>query len=120
MATIRLLPISDLRYLECLDAFFTELASGLTKLLRFRSSVIQSQTVSALSRVRHQQSVPFVRVRLRLKAESLSRRAKRVLGRQNILPTPWLTERHGYDPTFNKAASFPKLGHSVANRLCTF
>ena len=22
-----------------------------------------------------------------------------VLGRQNILPTPWLTERHGYDPT---------------------
>ena len=23
-----------------------------------------------------------------------------VLGRQNILPTPWLTERHGYDPTF--------------------
>ena len=32
------------------------------------------------------------------------RRAKQVggqavLGRQNILPTPWLTERHGYDPT---------------------
>ena len=23
-----------------------------------------------------------------------------VLGRQNILPTPWLTERHGYDPTW--------------------
>ena len=23
-----------------------------------------------------------------------------VLGRQNILPTPWLTERHGYDPTY--------------------
>ncbi len=22
-----------------------------------------------------------------------------VLGRQNISPTPWLTERHGYDPT---------------------
>ena len=22
-----------------------------------------------------------------------------VLVRQNILPTPWLTERHGYDPT---------------------
>ena len=25
-----------------------------------------------------------------------------VLGRQNILPTPWLTERHGYDPTSGK------------------
>ena len=24
-----------------------------------------------------------------------------VLGRQNILPTPWLTERHGYDPTWD-------------------
>ena len=23
-----------------------------------------------------------------------------VLGRQNISPTPWLTERHGYDPTY--------------------
>ena len=28
-----------------------------------------------------------------------SRRGQAVLGRQNILPTPWLTERHGYDPT---------------------
>ena len=26
-----------------------------------------------------------------------------VLGRQNILPTPWLTERHGYDPTWVNA-----------------
>ncbi|MDQ7978924.1 PTS sugar transporter subunit IIA [Paraburkholderia sp. SARCC-3016] len=26
-----------------------------------------------------------------------------VLGRQNILPTPWLTERHGYDPTSSDA-----------------
>ena len=25
-----------------------------------------------------------------------------VLGRQNILPTPWLTERHGYDPTWQR------------------
>ena len=25
-----------------------------------------------------------------------------VLGRQNILPTPWLTERHGYDPTSSR------------------
>ena len=32
-----------------------------------------------------------------------------VLGRQNILPTPWLTERHGYDPTF---ADFPYLHYS--------
>ena len=24
-----------------------------------------------------------------------------VLGIQNILPTPWLTERHGYDPTYH-------------------
>ncbi len=23
-----------------------------------------------------------------------------VLGRQGILSTPWLTERHGYDPTY--------------------
>ena len=36
-------------------------------------------------------------------AEPVFTRAKvggqAVLGRQNILPTPWLTERHGYDPT---------------------
>ncbi len=25
-----------------------------------------------------------------------------VLGRQEIYSTPWLTERHGYDPTWNK------------------
>ena len=24
-----------------------------------------------------------------------------VLGRQDASPTPWLTERHGYDPTWN-------------------
>ena len=28
-----------------------------------------------------------------------------VLGRQNILPTPWLTERHGYDPTLKVLTS---------------
>ncbi len=28
-----------------------------------------------------------------------SRRAKAVLGRQGFGRTPWLTERHGYDPT---------------------
>ena len=28
-----------------------------------------------------------------------------VLGRQNILPTPWLTERHGYDPTSGVSAA---------------
>ena len=26
--------------------------------------------------------------------------AKRVLGRQSLVSTPWLTERHGYDPTW--------------------
>ena len=36
-----------------------------------------------------------------------------VLGRQNILPTPWLTERHGYDPTF------PYLHSSIDQRLLT-
>ena len=30
--------------------------------------------------------------------ERLSRRPA-VLGRQHLKPTPWLTERHGYDPT---------------------
>ncbi|WP_423812125.1 alpha/beta fold hydrolase [Pseudomonas aeruginosa] len=28
-----------------------------------------------------------------------------VLGRQSIKPTPWLTERHGYDPTSRKGSS---------------
>ncbi len=28
-----------------------------------------------------------------------------VLGRQNISPTPWLTERHGYDPTSSTSRS---------------
>ena len=28
--------------------------------------------------------------------------AKRVLGRQSAYATPWLTERHGYDPTLGK------------------
>ena len=28
-----------------------------------------------------------------------SRRGQAVLGRQDASPTPWLTERHGYDPT---------------------
>ena len=27
-----------------------------------------------------------------------------VLGRQDASPTPWLTERHGYDPTFGICA----------------
>ena len=25
-----------------------------------------------------------------------------VLGRQSLVSTPWLTERHGYDPTFDE------------------
>ncbi len=28
--------------------------------------------------------------------------AKRVLGRQRAMTTPWLTERHGYDPTLQR------------------
>ena len=39
-----------------------------------------------------------------------------VLGRQNILPTPWLTERHGYDPT--SAAKRPPL--TMPGRLNTY
>ena len=27
-------------------------------------------------------------------------RGQAVLGRQQWAPTPWLTERHGYDPTY--------------------
>ncbi|WP_458458863.1 hypothetical protein, partial [Pseudobutyrivibrio sp.] len=25
-----------------------------------------------------------------------------VLGRQDLITTPWLTERHGYDPTYDE------------------
>ncbi|MDW3604526.1 MAG: hypothetical protein QOK67_05775, partial [Nitrososphaeraceae archaeon] len=28
-----------------------------------------------------------------------------VLGRQILTPTPWLTERHGYDPTLYRISS---------------
>ncbi len=34
----------------------------------------------------------------------LTSRRPSVLGRQGILSTPWLTERHGYDPTLEKLA----------------
>ncbi|MDQ7982068.1 DUF839 domain-containing protein, partial [Paraburkholderia sp. SARCC-3016] len=38
-----------------------------------------------------------------------------VLGRQNILPTPWLTERHGYDPT--SLVSYANVDTSPAHGL---
>ncbi len=34
-----------------------------------------------------------------LSQEEIEVGGQAVLGRQNISPTPWLTERHGYDPT---------------------
>ncbi|MDQ7978634.1 efflux RND transporter periplasmic adaptor subunit, partial [Paraburkholderia sp. SARCC-3016] len=37
-----------------------------------------------------------------------------VLGRQNILPTPWLTERHGYDPTYVDIGGHVKAGQLLA------
>ena len=41
-----------------------------------------------------------------------------VLGRQNILPTPWLTVRHGYDPTsgdqVNRVVVFPRRTRGLA------
>ena len=44
-----------------------------------------------------------------------------VLGRQNILPTPWLTERHGYDPTFRVTWERSPESHRVfAYRIFTF
>ena len=32
-----------------------------------------------------------------------------VLGRQDASPTPWLTERHGYDPTWEMSTLFEKI-----------
>ena len=37
-----------------------------------------------------------------------------VLGRQDASPTPWLTERHGYDPTSLLLFSKPDL-HNISN-----
>ncbi len=39
-----------------------------------------------------------------LDAKLRSRRAQAVLGRQHLATTPWLTERHGYDPTWSETA----------------
>ncbi len=36
----------------------------------------------------------------------LKSEAQAVLGRQHIRTTPWLTERHGYDPTFQGLEDF--------------
>ena len=35
-----------------------------------------------------------------------------VLGRQSAYATPWLTERHGYDPTYQRARSLYQRGIS--------
>ena len=32
-----------------------------------------------------------------------------VLGRQSLVSTPWLTERHGYDPTFAELLPWPDM-----------
>jgi hypothetical protein len=59
-------------FLSFLDASDTELAFAVVEVASLsQSSVAQSQTVSALSRVLQQQLVPLVRVRLRLNPESL-------------------------------------------------
>ena len=31
-----------------------------------------------------------------------------LLGRQHVSPTPWHTERHGYDPTSNWTTNYPR------------
>ena len=36
----------------------------------------------------------------RAEVSEVASRSQAVLGRQLIKATPWLTERHGYDPTF--------------------
>ena len=43
-----------------------------------------------------------VKTRLRLSVREVGGQA--VLGRQDASPTPWLTERHGYDPTSRSRA----------------
>jgi hypothetical protein len=59
-------------FLSGLDASDGKLAFAIVEVASLsRSSAAQSQTVSALSRVRHQWFVPFIRVRLRLNPESL-------------------------------------------------
>ncbi|MDE9387426.1 KfrA protein, partial [Pseudomonas aeruginosa] len=45
-----------------------------------------------------------------------------VLGRQSRRPTPWLTERHGYDPTYQEAQQEQRKqaaaeAHRMAERL---
>ena len=45
--------------------------------------------------------------------------AKAVLGRQLGATTPWLTERHGYDPTFMDYYS-PFWGHKAISMVVEF
>ncbi|MDV2888573.1 hypothetical protein RYX45_25765, partial [Alkalihalophilus pseudofirmus] len=47
-----------------------------------------------------------------------------VLGRQSLVSTPWLTERHGYDPTSDESAQIVGTGIACADsvlfvQLCT-
>ena len=52
-----------------------------------------------------------------------------VLGRQHLKPTPWLTERHGYDPTSNdylfelfkkEEITFNQIIPTIENTINTF
>ena len=47
----------------------------------------------------HHTANPVVAARCNCQHRIVKVGGQAVLGRQNILPTPWLTERHGYDPT---------------------
>ncbi|MDE9385010.1 DUF2859 domain-containing protein, partial [Pseudomonas aeruginosa] len=59
---------------------------------------------------------------LQRRAAALQVGGQAVLGRQSRRPTPWLTERHGYDPTCRSRTSattrLPGPGCSGAPRLC--
>ena len=50
-------------------------------------------------------AVSWLEPRTHHQPEKLQVGGQAVLGRQNILPTPWLTERHGYDPTCRRQFS---------------
>ena len=59
----------------------------------------------------------------RIKAQFIEVGGQAVLGRQDSLTTPWLTERHGYDPTLRDlyakgctGSDFKNLEKSEAKR----
>ena len=66
---------------------------------RNRSLDFLSLPSYAVFRLRRQITVPGSLHSVWLCCSALQVGGQAVLGRQNILPTPWLTERHGYDPT---------------------